>query len=89
MIPSQLAYTGGEREFQFRDQFIMPLLVRLGFGIVVIYHRSRKFGRDVMFGDIDRFAQNKESKGVKESKARVRSNAVRHGDRRTKQGRRS
>ncbi|MGD9858247.1 MAG: hypothetical protein AB7U20_25175, partial [Planctomycetaceae bacterium] len=44
-----------QKEFQFRDQFVMPLLLRLGFGIVVHYHGTREFGRDVIFGDLDRF----------------------------------
>ena len=54
-IPAELAYDGPQKEFQFRDSFIMPLLVRLGFGIVVNYHGTREFGRDVIFGDLDRF----------------------------------
>jgi len=33
----------------------MPLLLRLGFGIVMNYHGQREFGRDVVFGDVDRF----------------------------------
>ncbi|MFO1044498.1 MAG: hypothetical protein U0941_22220 [Planctomycetaceae bacterium] len=54
-ISSELTYAGANKEFQFRDQFVMPLLVRLGFGVVVNYHGTREFGRDVIFGDIDRF----------------------------------
>jgi hypothetical protein len=54
-IPPQLVYQGPNKEFQFRDEFVMPLLVRLGFGVVVNYHGQREFGRDVVFGDIDRF----------------------------------
>ena len=54
-IPIALTFTGASKEFQFRDQFVMPLLLRLGFGIVVNYHGQREFGRDVVFGDIDRF----------------------------------
>jgi hypothetical protein len=54
-IPAQLTYTGDNKEFQFRDSFVMPLLLRLGFGVVVNYHGNREFGRDVIFGDIDRF----------------------------------
>lgn len=54
-IPPQLIFEGQEKEFQFRDKFMMPLLVRLGFGIVVNYHGQREFGKDVIFGDIDRF----------------------------------
>jgi len=55
VIPPQLTYTGTNKEFQFRDQFVMPLLVRLGFGLVVNYHGAREFGRDVIFGEVDRF----------------------------------
>ena len=54
-FPAELVYSGEQREFQFRDKFVMPLLVRLGFGIVVNYHGTREFGRDVIFGDLDRF----------------------------------
>jgi hypothetical protein len=55
MIPDQLIYSGDQKEFQFRDKFVMPLLVQLGFGIVVNYHGKRELGRDVIFGDLDRF----------------------------------
>jgi len=51
-IPSQLIYQGQNKEFQFRDMFVMPLLIRLGFGVVVNYHGQREFGRDVIFGDV-------------------------------------
>ena len=54
-IPVQFVYKGDDKEFQFRDKFVMPLLVRLGFGVVLNYHGCREFGRDVIFGDIDRF----------------------------------
>jgi hypothetical protein len=55
MIPDQLVFNGSNKEFQFRDQFVMPLLVRLGFAVVVNYHGRREFGRDVIFGEVDRF----------------------------------
>jgi hypothetical protein len=42
-------------EEAFRNAFLMPLLQRLGFSIVINYHGSREFGRDVVFGDLDRF----------------------------------
>ena len=48
-------YQGENKEFQFRDTFVMPLLIRLGFGVVMNYHGQREFGRDVIFGDVDRF----------------------------------
>ncbi|HTU21837.1 MAG TPA: hypothetical protein VMG10_27610 [Gemmataceae bacterium] len=54
-IPARFKYTGDDKEFQFRDDFVMPLLVRLGLGIVLNYHGARELGRDVIFGDIDRF----------------------------------
>src|SRR5260221_7391682 len=54
-IPVQLTYEGQNKEFQFRDNFVMTLLVRLGFGVVANYHGQREFGRDVIFGDVDRF----------------------------------
>jgi hypothetical protein len=54
-IPAQLLFQGDNKEFQFRDTFVMPLLIRLGFGVVVNYHGQREFGRDVIFGDLDRF----------------------------------
>lgn len=54
-IPIQLLYQGENKEFQFRDGFVMPLLIRLGFGVVLNYHGQREFGRDVVFGDLDRF----------------------------------
>jgi len=54
-IPAQFVYKSKEKELKFRDEFVMPLLVRLGFGVVLNYHGSREFGRDVIFGDIDRF----------------------------------
>ena len=37
-----------ENEADFRDRFVMPLLHRLGFSVVVNYHGQR-------FGEIDRF----------------------------------
>jgi hypothetical protein len=51
-IPAELIFSN---EFQFRDAFVMPLLIRLGFGVVLNYHGQREFGRDVIFGDVDRF----------------------------------
>jgi hypothetical protein len=54
-IAAQLTYTGDNKEFQFRDKFVMPLLLRLGFPVVWNNHGVREFGRDVIFGDVDRF----------------------------------
>lgn len=54
-IPVELEFSGRQKEFEFRDKFVLPLLVRLGFGVVANYHGQREFGRDVVFADIDRF----------------------------------
>jgi len=54
-IPLKLQFEGTNKEFQFRDNFLMPLIKRLGYGIVANYHGQREFGRDIIFGDIDRF----------------------------------
>jgi len=51
-IPVELSFSS---EQSFRDSFLMPLLQRLGFSIVVNYHGSREFGRDIVFGELDRF----------------------------------
>ncbi|MFH1918678.1 MAG: hypothetical protein ABIP48_02150 [Planctomycetota bacterium] len=37
------------------NNFLLPLLRRLGFTIVVNYHGKREFGKDLVFGEIDRF----------------------------------
>lgn len=42
-------------EADFTARWIIPLLHRLGFSVVVHYHGRREFGRDVVFGEIDRF----------------------------------
>jgi hypothetical protein len=55
VIPNDLKFTGDKKEFQFRDQFVMPLLAHLGFSVVLNYHGRREFGRDVIFGEVDRF----------------------------------
>lgn len=51
-IPPEL--TAFQDEAAFRDRFIIPLLYRLGFSVVVEYHGQREFGRDIIFGEIDR-----------------------------------
>lgn len=43
-------------EINFTDQFLIPLLNRLGFTIVINYHGKREFGKDLVFGEIDRFS---------------------------------
>jgi hypothetical protein len=52
-IASELTQFGDEAEF--RDRFVIPLLYRLGFAMVVNYHGTREFGRDIIFGEFDRF----------------------------------
>lgn len=42
-------------EDDFIQRFIIPLLRRLGFSVVVNYHGKREFGKDLIFGEIDRF----------------------------------
>lgn len=42
-------------EDDFARDFVVPLLRRLGFSIVVDFHGSREFGRNLIFGDVDRF----------------------------------
>lgn len=44
-------------EADFTSRFITPLLRRLGFSIVAEYHGQREFGKDVVFGELDRFGQ--------------------------------
>lgn len=44
-----------QNEADFRDRFLVPLLHRLGFSVVVNYHGTREFGRDLIFAEIDRF----------------------------------
>ena len=36
-------------------RFLIPLLQRLGFSIVVNFHGTSEFGKDIIFGEIDRF----------------------------------
>jgi len=44
-----------ENESTFIDQFLIPLLHRIGFSVVVNYHGSREFGKDIVVGYIDQF----------------------------------
>jgi hypothetical protein len=44
---------GNEQEFI--DRFLIPLLQRLGFSLVVNYHGNREFGKDLLFAELDRF----------------------------------
>ena len=52
-IPKQLQIYSDEKDFV--NRFVIPLLQRLGFSIVVNYHGSHEFGKDIVFGQIDQF----------------------------------
>jgi hypothetical protein len=52
-IPSEFNYSN---EADFVQRFLIPLLQRLGFSVVVNYHGSREFGKDLIFAEVDRFA---------------------------------
>jgi hypothetical protein len=54
-IPAELSNFRDETDLQRR--FIVPLLHQLGFSVVLNYHGSREFGRDLIFGEIDRWAR--------------------------------
>jgi hypothetical protein len=42
-------------EEAFRNNLLIPLLHRLGYSVVVNNHGTREFGRDIIFGEIDKF----------------------------------
>jgi hypothetical protein len=44
------------KEEGFREEFIQPLLVKLGFLNISNKHGSQEFGKDYVFSEIDRFA---------------------------------
>lgn len=46
-----------KNEEEFREQFIRPLLVRMGFSGIAQMHGSSEFGKDYVFSDQDRFGQ--------------------------------
>jgi hypothetical protein len=46
-----------QNEADFTSHFLVPLLRRLGFSVVVDYHGVREFGKDLVFGEIDRFGE--------------------------------
>lgn len=52
-IPAELATYANEADF--RDRFLVPLIRRLGYFTVDIYHGPGEFGRDLIFAEIDRF----------------------------------
>jgi hypothetical protein len=51
-IPNELSYSN---EDEFSQQFLIPLLRRLGFSVVANYHGHAEFGKDLVFAEIDRF----------------------------------
>jgi hypothetical protein len=46
-----------QSEADFISRFLVPLLRRLGYSIVAEHHGQREFGRDLVFGEIDRFGE--------------------------------
>jgi hypothetical protein len=51
-IPSEFSYAS---EDQFIQDFLIPLLQRLGFSLVVNYHGQSELGKDLIFAELDRF----------------------------------
>jgi hypothetical protein len=51
-MPSELNYAN---EADFTNRLMIPLLERLGFTLIAFYGGPREFGKDVVFGEIDRF----------------------------------
>lgn len=54
-MPFAEQFSQYENEADFRDRMLIPLISRLGYSMVVNYHGQREFGRDIVFGEIDRF----------------------------------
>jgi hypothetical protein len=46
-----------QNEADFTSRFLAPLLRRLGYSIVAEYHGPGEFGKDLVFGEIDRFGE--------------------------------
>lgn len=51
-FPSSFHY---ENESDFIRRLIMPVLQRLGFSAVTNYRGTREHGKDLVFGETDRF----------------------------------
>ena len=51
-VPSEFDYIN---EADFTNRLVIPLLERLGFTLIAYYGGSREFGKDVVFGEVDRF----------------------------------
>jgi hypothetical protein len=45
------------KEAGFREEFVRPLLIRLGFVGITNKHGSQEFGKDYVFSELDRFGQ--------------------------------
>jgi hypothetical protein len=54
-IEAEFNFFGSEADFTSR--FLVPLLRRLGFSVVADYHGKQEFGKDLVFGEIDRFGE--------------------------------
>jgi len=54
-MPFAEEFSQYKNEADFRDRMLIPLISRLGYSMVVNYHGQREFGRDIVFGEIDRF----------------------------------
>ena len=46
-----------QNEADFTSRFLVPLLRRLGYSVVAEYHGQREWGKDLVFGEIDRFGE--------------------------------
>ena len=44
-----------KNEADFTKRFLIPLVKRLGFGVVLEYHGTDEYGKDLILGEIDRF----------------------------------
>jgi hypothetical protein len=51
-LPAEFNY---RNEDDFIQRLLIPLLQRLGFSLVVNYHGSSEFGKDLIFAEVDRF----------------------------------
>lgn len=54
-MPIPAEFSKYKNEAEFTEQFLIPLLHRMGFSVVVNYHGRREFGKDLVFGEIDAF----------------------------------
>ena len=56
-MPIEAEFKTFGTEADFTRRFLVPLLLRLGYSIVAEYHGQREFGKDVVFGEIDRLGE--------------------------------